>query len=232
MSKALGDSYRLCELAADIWTVDRAFYLFGIYFGNRMTIIRVNDRLLLHSPVAFDEELGGEVSRLGFVSALVAPNTMHYLHVEGWKDKYSHATLIAPASLKRITPDARFSASEIAEWELQWKGEIRIIPVNGLPKLEEYVLLHVPSGTLILTDLAFNIQSTPNFFSKLFFKAYGAYGQFGATRLIQSLIKDHEAFRLSMNAIMQTDFDRIVVSHGDVIECNGKAIFQKTFEHV
>ena len=114
--------------------------------------------------------------------------------------------------------------------EKEWQGSIEIIPIQGLPKLSEYAIIHKPSRTLILTDLVFNVHEPMNGASRFFFKAYGAYERFGPTRLIQMMVKAPDLFRSSLQKICRADFDRVVMSHGRVLETNGMVEFKKAFD--
>ena len=46
----------------------------------------------------------------------------------------------------------------------------------------------------------------------------------------QPAIKDKSAFRASLARVMQWDFDRVVMSHGRVLETDGKAQMKKSFD--
>src|SRR2546430_5910826 len=48
-------------------------------------------------------------------------------------------------------------------------------------------------------------------------------GHFGPHRLIRSAIRDHAAARQSVDHILKWDFDRVIVSHGDVLESRWKS---------
>jgi len=96
--------------------------------------------------------------------------------------------------------------------------------------LQEYAFIHHASKTLILTDLAFNFGKDVSGWSALFLKLYGAYGKFGPTFTIRALIKDKNAFSESLKKIVLHDFDRIIVSHGRIVESNGKPMFKTAFK--
>ena len=225
----MNSNYNLNQWHEDLWTVDTPFKFFGISFGNRMTVMRVGVDLILHSPVAYSEALANEISALGEVRYLVSPNNFHHLHINGWRDTFPDAKVIGPQSQSKIKLDDSLTPELIGTLEQQCLEQIKIIEIQGMPKLNEYVFIHEPSQTLILTDLAFNIYEPLNVISRFTFKAYGVYQTFGPTRLIHMLIKEPQAFQQSLEEINQTNFDRIIISHGKVIESGGKDIFNQAF---
>lgn len=60
----------LRQLAEDLWVAERSQSFYGLPVGARMTVIRLaRGRLLLHSPVTLDPELGGQLDSIGRVPA-------------------------------------------------------------------------------------------------------------------------------------------------------------------
>ena len=133
------------------------------------------------------------------------------------------------ATKNKLALDEKLTPAYQVELEQQWQQSIKIIPIEGIPKLNEFAFIHLPSKTLILTDLAFNIHEPLDWITRLFFKAYGVYQRFGRSRLVKMLTKDTNAFAQSLHTIEQYGFDRIVVSHGRVIESDGLAQFKQAF---
>ncbi len=98
-----------------------------------------------------------------------------------------------------------------------------------MPKLQELALLHRASRTLILTDLAFHIRHSASWFTPLFMRINGAYGHFGPSRIFRTLVKDRAALRASLAHLRDWDFDRIIVTHGEVLEQGGQAAMQAQY---
>ena len=57
----------------------------------------------------------------------------------------------------------------------------------------------------------------------------GAWGHFGPSRLMKTMVKDRAALRRSIDALLDWDFDRIVLSHGDIVEAEGKNALRTAF---
>lgn len=221
----------LRQLAPSLWVDEVPFKLIGINFGNRMTIIRLKDGTLwLHSPTRFNVTTQQTIKKEGEIHYLVTPSLMHNLFVMKWKKEEPQAQLFSPEKAKRVEADNKLD--EISEQAINqcFKEEISCIPIHGIPTIQEYAFIHHDSKTLILTDLAFNFGNEAKGWSKLFLKLYGAYNKFGPTITIRALIKDKAAFKESLNIILEKEFERIIVSHGHVIEENGKQIFREAFK--
>jgi hypothetical protein len=48
------------------------------------------------------------------------------------------------------------------------------------------------------------------------------WDRFGPTRILRSTIKDRAAVRRGIDAVLQHDFDRVVVGHGQVVDRGGR----------
>ena len=66
--------YKLEQITADIFVQARPFNLFGFKIGVRMAIIRLQDGLLIYSPVKMNPPLIEEIRLLGEVKWILAPN--------------------------------------------------------------------------------------------------------------------------------------------------------------
>jgi len=213
------------QLDDNLWIVDREFRFLAAELGNRMTVIRLsNNLLILHSPVEYSLELGALLNELGEIRYLISPNRYHDLFIEKWQIAYPqaiHFSLQKKFGLHKNL-DEITEISDIV-------SELTVLPVQGIPRVEEYVFFHKQSRSLILTDLAFNIPKNTSTWSKVFFSLNGALNRFGPSRLMRSMIKHPNKFQYSLQQIMNWDFDRIILSHGDIVETDAKAIFAKGF---
>ena len=63
----------------------------------------------------------------------------------------------------------------------------------------------------------------------LILRMAGTYGRVGTSRLFRMFIKDRPAFRASLDRVLQWDFDRVVVGHGDVVERGGKRALEQAW---
>ena len=57
-----------------------------------------------------------------------------------------------------------------------------------------------------------------------------AYGRFGPSRLFRyTVLKDAREMRASIDRILEWDFERVVVAHGEVLESDGIRALRRSF---
>ena len=220
------------NLAANLWVVDRPFKLpyVRVEVGTRMTCIRLTGgRLVLHSPVKLDAALRQSLDALGEIKAIVAPNRLHHLFLAEYITSYPQARIYTTPSLRKKRPDLRITGELGDEPQNEWRGEIEQHLFRGAPRLNEVVFFHPATRTLVLTDLAFNISKNAAKRSPLFYWLWDV-GHFGPHRFVRLRgIRDRLAAGASVERILRWNFDRIIVSHGDVLESGGYEQFASAF---
>ena len=224
MGERKGSQLSLVQHDADLWSVEYEFaWQAGlIRIPVRMTVLRLGDgRLILHSPVPISPELRGELETLGPVGFIVVPRA-HGKFAARASESFPAAQLLAAPRAPWRRRSLAFGVSLASRVPAQWAGQIESLLVLGFP-LQEVVLFHRPSRTLVITDLCFNIQRSSSPVARLFFRANGMWQHFGPSRMIRRLVTDRVAFRQSLEHVLAWDFDRIVPGHGDVIQHAGPA---------
>ena len=224
---------QLRSIAKEVWVIDHPLRVGGLQLGTRTTVVRLaNGGLWIHSPGPLRPELTAQLVALGPIQALVAPNAMHHLYLGENIRAFPQATVyVSPALPAKIK--GAFTYNILSdEPPVLWRDDFTQHLVGGIPKLQEVVLLHRASRTLILTDLAFNIQQSDSWFTRFFMRLNGAYGHFGPSRIFRTLVKDRAALRSSLNRMQEWDFDRITITHGDVLETGGKSAMQTQYAWV
>lgn len=216
------------KLDEGIWEYDEPLKLAGIHIGHRMTVVRLpNGNLWLHSPVALTPEIRQWIDAEGTVAHLVAPNCVHDLYLEEYRKAYPKAVFHAAPGLSKSCPEVEFNVvigGHLPEDCRQVFSQQRI---GGMPKLNEYVYLHHPSRTLIVADLVFNILHRERLFDRLVFRINGnVYGRLAPSGLLRLFIKDKTAFRRSIQKILEWDFERIIMGHGEIVHQNGKQMLE------
>ena len=108
-----------------------------------------------------------------------------------------------------------------------WAETLDQVLVRGNKYIGEVAFFHRPSRTLLLVDLIENItDQTPNvnWQLKLWWKAvFHMWNHPKPAPEYQLGWKDKTAARKSLERILQWDFERIVIAHGDLIETDAKA---------
>jgi hypothetical protein len=109
-----------------------------------------------------------------------------------------------------------------------WSGEIDVVKINGTKK-NEHALFHRRSCTLVVADLFFSFpvetRGWPRFFARHIMRLPAQL--FGVSRFFRFMINDKEVFARSVNALLQWDFERIVVAHFEPLETAAKPAVER-----
>ena len=217
------------SLAADLWVARRPLPIAVGDVGARMTVLRLPDRsLLLHSPVQLEAKLVQALRELGAVKWLLGPSKVHHLFLGDWVKAFPEAALCGAPGLAEKRRDLAFQYV-LGAPPPGWPESVRLQLVEGAPQMNEVALLHAPSRTLVLTDLVFNVPREGPNRARLFHWLVGATGHFGPHRLIRTFIRDRAAARRSLDLVLAWDFDRVVMSHGEVVSTGGHRLVEQAF---
>jgi len=210
-----------------------------------------NGSLAVFSPTALTSSLRTEISSMGTVKYLIAPDVEHHIFLDDWHKAYPGTKILAPEDLA----PKREKSNSVLPWAVLFKKNT---PTTVDPDFDrefdyeyvhahnnkELVFNHKPTKTLIEADLLFNlpaneqmsktdIHPTSGILTQLFVGMMSAKGTaiwqkrflwYGASA------SDRPAFNKSIEKIDSWDFNRIIPCHGDVIENDGKAVWAKLFE--
>lgn len=217
----------------DIWVATRPLPLAVGDVGARMTVLRAADgSLLLHSPVHLDPPLRDAIDALGRVRWLVGPSKVHHLFLGEWVRAYPGATLCGAPGLAEKRRDLAFHCVLDRMPPSGWPEAVSLQRIDGAPLMNEVALLHRPSRTLVLTDLVFNVVPDGRNRARLFHWLAGATGRFGPHRIVRFGIRDRAAARRSLDAILAWDFDRVVMSHGEILAAGGRERMRDAFAYL
>ncbi len=99
-------------------------------------------------------------------------------------------------------------------------------------KIDEVVVYHRKSKTLVLCDLAFNMpENTYTGFKKYLMRLNNINGNFAPTKLLKVFfVKNKQEFYFSLKRVAQLDFNRVIVNHGEVLENHAMDEFKESFE--
>lgn len=217
------------RLAEGLWVAPSPLTYFGLRLGTRMTVVRLaNGDAWIHSPIPLDDGLRAEVEAIGPVRHVVAPSVFHHLFAGPWREAFDGSTLYGPKALARKRKDLRLDASLEEAAAAPWASELTPVHIDGC-LLDETVFVHRGSRSVVSADLTENFVSHRHLPTRLYLQASGTYGKIGWPRPLRIAYRDHAAARRSLDALMEHDFDRIVIAHGDVVARDGKAALRETF---
>lgn len=207
----------LRQLAPDVWVLDHELPLpGGVALGTRMTVIRLEDgSLWLHSPVPVGSAAQAQLAALGPVSWIVAPNLLHHLFVPSALALWPEARLAAAPGLAAKVPSL---APHATLPDVRWPG-IESVFLEGAPAITETVFFHRASGTLVVTDLVFNVHRASSWLTPWVLRLTGTWRRTTMSRVWRWMGKDKVALARSVRrvAAWAPDVRRVVVCHGDVL---------------
>jgi hypothetical protein len=206
-----------------IWAIDG--WLKGT-FPLRMAVLEGEDgRLTLWSPVKMEPEGADEVARLGTPARALAPNSLHHLYLGATQEHWPGIELLAAPGVAKKQPTLTLRTLEPGITRLDPAIETRLLPPMRM--LDETVTLHRPSKTLIVADLVFNIHDVRSWKVGMALRLGDTHKRFAQSRLYRMLIKDKAQMRAAYEEILSWDFDRLVMSHGDIVDTGAKDLLAK-----
>ncbi len=222
----------LREIApGEVWAADMPVSKGGFDFGARMTVVRLpQGELWVHSPIALDPNLKTALAVLGPVRHIVAPGRFHYEHLAEFAQAYPEARLYCSPGLAGKLKVERPPKVLTSHPEPDWQGVLDQSPFRGSPLYEEVDFFHPATGTLIVTDLLFNIpQEKARPSTRFWSTVWGITGGVSPSRSFRFFAWDRQAVRESIERIDTWEFDRIILSHGEIVERDAKNAFEKAF---
>ncbi|TVQ94667.1 MAG: DUF4336 domain-containing protein [Deltaproteobacteria bacterium] len=199
----------------------------GVFLPARMLVVRLEGSdLALWSPVPFDDEIAARIDALGQVTTLIAPNDLHHLYLRPAMERYPQAETWAAPGLPAKRPELGLERTLGPGAEVPFAKVLAPIFLHGSPKSQETAFLHRPTRTLILTDALFNLRRVRGFLSPLMFRLTGSIGAPVQSRLWRSTVQDKGAMGRSIAALLEEDFERIVMAHGEVVPSDGPAVLR------
>lgn len=222
-------------IAGQIWLCRYPVKYFGMKFDARMTVIRLADgKLMLHSPCEIGDHMRRVLAGLGEVAYIVAPGTFHYLHVPSAQAAFPEAETFICPGIERKRPDMHF------DWLLgdtapaTWAGQLDQVLVRGNRWIWEVAFFHRQTRTLILVDLIEKFtDSTPHvdwqlkLWWKVVFRMWNTPKPAPEYQLGWS---DKKAARASLQRILQWDFERVILAHGDLIEADAQQVVERAWQ--
>ena len=214
----------------EVWTARAPLRFYGIPMGCRMTVCRLEDgRLWVHSPIA-DARVRERLDALGEVAFVVAPSFLHHLQVAPFLAAHPQARLFVSPKLVTKRPDLRPEATlGDTPPPRTWEATLDQAVVKGSVLMDEVVFLHRPSRTLVLCDLCECVHADAPWWWRLVGRLAGIYEHPGPPIDMRQSFRDRAALRAFVDRVLAWDFDRIVLSHGNLVEHDGKAVFRRAY---
>jgi hypothetical protein len=215
-----------------LWAIERrTVVVLGLTLPCRSTLIRLRSGgLLVHSPPPLDDVARSALDVLGPVTAIVAPNSFHHTYVPDHARAFPKAQVFSAPGLAQRIPSLppAVTLSEIPPEE--WRGEIDQSVVGPDRGLSEVTFFHRPTKTVILTDFSMNLVHPHTRRQAVYWRLAGYRGSFGPSRLVRmTAFRDHRVAASYAAQVLEWDFDRIVMCHGEVVDRDARGVFRAAF---
>ena len=231
----------LKPVANNIWIVDGpSIKFYGVGFSTRMTVVRLdNGDIWLHSPTKICDSLRDEMTALGPVCHLIAPNWIHYAYIAEWQKAFPKArAYAAPGVVKRARKhgmNLRFDEDLTQTPPAAWAGQIEQMIVEGSKIHREAVFFHKASKTLILTDLIENFEPDKlGWFLRILTKWGGIQDPDGQMPrdMRMTFSKHRDLLRAEVEKMISWGPERIILAHGRWYDKNAVAELKRAFRWV
>lgn len=209
------------QLADDVALISFSWLALGIDFKRNVTLLRLGDgRVIIHSSARFTEQNVAAIQRFGKPAWLVEATLMHDTFTKEGHKAFSDIPYLAPEGFAEASG---ISTTSLCPPPSDWTGEIDVFKLDGV-RSNEHALFHRRSRTLIVADLFFSfpkdIRGWPRFFVRHFMRLPRLFGVSAFFR--RFVVRDTEAFKQSVNALLTLNFERVVVAHSEPIGKDAK----------
>ncbi|HWN68909.1 MAG TPA: hypothetical protein VNM90_14825 [Haliangium sp.] len=183
-----------------------------------MIAVRMQDgRLLLHNPIALEDELMRELERWGTPAFLVVPNGWHRLDCAVFKQRYPEARVVCPSGSRKKVEEV--TAVDLTYDAFPGDESVSLAHLSGLREVEGVLTVRSEDGvTLVFNDAVFNVPHLPGL-QGVVMRLLGSTGGPRVTRVMRIMaVKDKGALREHLRALASTPaLVRVVPGHGHVI---------------
>jgi hypothetical protein len=229
----------LKHVASDVWIVDGPIIRFGapwpkMPFPTRMTVIRFDDGLFIHSPTPLTPELRAEIEAVGMPRWIVGPNRIHYWWIPDWHAAFPDAQVyLAPRIREQAGPRIDFDCLTLDRASgYPWDEAIVTLPVEG-SYMTEVEFFHRASRTLVLTDFIENFEpdKVDSWLMRWLIRLGGVRDPNGGMPrdMRVTFVKDRARLKAAVEAMISWNPDRIILAHGRWYERNGVQELQRAF---
>lgn len=202
-----------------LWSVERPVWFSGVRQRVRTTIVRLEDGgLLIHSPAPPSGPWAEQLQALGEVRWLLVPNCFHHLGTPAAAARWPNAKVIGPASATRRNKDLVLHLDLADPQVAELLPELELLPLDGVPFLDETVLYHRPTQTLIGTDIVLCACARDHWTVRWAARLTGFYERVRVPPDVRAKIPDKAGAARSIRAMLERPARRLIVGHADVID--------------
>ncbi len=213
------------QLTDEVAVLQFPLHAFAIDFRRNVTLLRLHDgRLVIHSTAPFDTEDVKAIDAFGEPGWLVEATRMHDTFAKAGHAAFPGLPYLAP---KNFRPGHGITTLPLQPPPGDWRGEIEVLEIDGLPWTNEHAFFHRASGTLVLADLLFHFDPASAGWARFFVRQVMRLPRLvGLSIFFRALIRDRAAFAGSLSRILAWDFQRLVVAHASPVLEDARTVFE------
>ena len=213
------------QLAENLWHLQYTLKLLGADMQRHVAVMRLSSgQVVIHSTGPFTTQDTADINALGPVGWIMDVMLRHDTFSKQGHAAFPQAAFLGPNGFSDVVG---FPTEPLLP-QPDWDGEIAVLPVDGIPSVQEYAVLHRTSRTLIVADLFFDPDPKASGWTHFLMSLVAGRKEGpGISRALKLATKDKVAFRQSLEKIGEWDFDRIIVGHGAIIASDGKRRFHE-----
>ncbi len=221
------------DVVADgVWSIHhRDFSMGGMRLGTRSNLFRLADgSLALHAPGPLTPAQHAALRALGDVSVILVPNLLHNGYCAEAARSFPGAKVLGATGVAQKVKDMTVHETLGESAPAALAGVAEMMRLEGCPKMSESVFFLPATRTLLGVDLAFNLHGLTGF-DRFAMWMNNANDRFCVTRLGRSMyVADAAAAGKSVARMTDAwDIERIVVSHGEVLPADGRAVLREAW---
>ncbi len=202
-----------------IWASERPVWFSGVRLRTRTSVVRLDDgRLLLHSPAPPSGGWLAQIAALGEVTWLVVPNCFHHLGTPAAAAAFPAAKILAPRSAAAKNPGLRIDVDIRDSTFADAVPEFAVIPLEGVPFLDETLLYHRPTETLFGADVVLRADELDHWSWRFAARITGCYKRVRVPPDVKKQVADKAAAARALHVLQALPIKRLIVGHGGVIE--------------
>jgi hypothetical protein len=187
-------------------------------FNAGMLAIKAEDALVLMSPFTLPEDQRRALEALGQPTHIIIDADSHERDADAYRQQYGAKILshhqIAPKL--KLEPDLTFKTGDALP------GGLKAIGIPGTRPGETALLLPNGDGALLVGDTLMNIPAAERGF---LMRLLGF--PVGLGKMPKMAIKDSQQAHQSYLALLELDFDALIVSHGEPILSGAKEALRR-----
>ena len=194
----------------------------------RMVVVRLRDgRLVIFSAIALDDTEMARLEAFGRPAFLVVPSDKHRLDAHAWKGRYPSIEVVTPRGAGNKVADVVAVDATSPDFG---DDAVRFVTVAGTDEHESALIVRADEGTtLVVNDVVGNIRDAKGIGGWVLGLAGFAGDEPRIPRVVKKLlIRDPKALQAQLREWSKLErLERILMSHGDPIERDAKAVLEK-----